>query len=459
MISAAVPVPSRRTFRPRCAHVASTVALLLVAVTDARSAPPRCAIELQKNVCLEADPVCPAVGGPIGVSPGAWPAFQGNVQHTGQSVFDGPACSASRWSRKLPGRILSAPVLAPGNPGEPETLFAPVGKAPVCALDPATGDVRWCDTNEVGKRADRSAPVVGNGNFTFIGTRDNDLWAIEIPPLGGTQAHVAWRQKVCTDGDITVPPVIGDDGLIYMASDSLGAGTLIAMCPGPERQVKWCLNPVGGGIRNASPALSPSGDALYDVIGGGILGAFQPQTGATLWQAQLEPRSSIGRNSNLAPVVDPASGRIYVGLRQGLWAVDPPASPGGTPAVTRFLDTRATRERLEAPAALDLPRGRVIVGASRGQSSSLAAIANDGTVLWRRTDLGRGKFQNNPPIVDASGRIYLALDRKLIALAPDGTTLWQRDFASRFPASPILGDGVLYVGTTDGTMHAIGCPP
>jgi outer membrane protein assembly factor BamB len=457
MISAAAPVPSRPTFRRRVV-VAPVVALLLVVATDARSAP-RCAIELQRNVCLEANPVCPAVSGPLGVSAGSWPAFQGNVQHTGQSAFHGPTCSGSRWSTKLPGRILSAPVLAPGNPGEPETLFAPVGKAPVCALDPATGNIRWCNTNEVGKRADRSAPVVGNGNFTYIGTRDNDMWAIEIPPLGGTQGQVAWRQKVCTDGDITVPPIIGDDGLIYMASDSLGAGTLMAMCPGPERQVKWCRNPVGGGIRNASPALSPSGDTLYVVIGGGILGAFQPQTGETLWQAQLEPRSSIGRNSNLAPVVDPNSGRIYVGLRQGLWAVDPPATPDGTPTITRFLDTRATRERLEAPAALDLPRGRVIVGASRGVKNSLTALTTDGTVLWRRTDLGRGKFQNNPPVVDANGRIYVTLGRVLIALAPDGSTLWQREFKSRFPASPILGDGVVYVGTTDGTMHAIGCAP
>src|SRR6185503_17788779 len=103
---------------------------------------------------------------------------------------------------------------------------------------------------------------------------DNDMWAIQIPPIGGFPGHVAWRQKVCTDGDITVPPIIGGDGLVYMASDSLGAGTLMAMCPGTTRQVKWCLNPVGGGIRNASPALSPSGNALYVTIGGGILGAY-----------------------------------------------------------------------------------------------------------------------------------------------------------------------------------------
>jgi outer membrane protein assembly factor BamB len=220
--------------------------------------------------------------------------------------------------------------------------------------------------------------------------------------------------------------------------------------------VKWCKNPVGGGIRNASPALSPAGDALYVTIGGGILGAFQPQTGASLWQANLETKRRIGRNSNLAPVVDPNTGRIYVGLREGLWAVDPPSTPSGTPTVTRFLDTRGANQRIEAPAALDLARGRVIVGASKGPSSTLYALDAAGHVVWQRSDLGGGKFQNNPPVVDASGRIYLTLDKSLIALNPDGTNLWRREFSSRLPASPILADGRVYVGSTDGQVYAIG---
>jgi len=456
-------LPARpRAATPRHAGVARASLVVAVALiaAHAHAVPPRCDITLQNNVCLEANPICPAVAPPVGVSPGDWPAFQGNVQHTGQSAFNGPTCNAPIWSTRLVGRILSSPVLAEGNPGEPQGLFVPIGKAPICALDPATGTIRWCGTDNEGKRADRSSPVIGNGDFAYIGTRDNDMWAIQIPPLGGSLGHVAWRQKVCTDGDITVPPIIGGDGLVYMASDSLGAGTLMAMCPGPTRQVKWCLNPVGGGIRNASPALSPSGDALYVTVAGGVLGAYQPQTGALLWEAELEKKGRVGRNSNLAPVVDPNTGRIYVGLRQGLWAVDPPTTPGGIPTRTRFLDTRGAGQRLEAPAALDLVRGRVIVGASKGPASTLYALDTLGNVLWQRSDLGRGRFQNNPPVVDAAGRIYVALDKSLIALNPDGTNLWRSEFSSKLPSSPILADGRLYVGTTNGQVHAIGgCPP
>jgi outer membrane protein assembly factor BamB len=449
-----------RAMRRHLVFLAALVAVVAaLAVRDAQAVE-RCAGGLQTNVCLEANPNCPAASAPFGVSPGTWPAFQRNVQHTGQSAFAGPSCSHVAWSTKLLGRILSAPVLAPGNPGESETLFVPVGKAPICAVDPANGTIRWCDTDKQGKRADRSSPVIGNGTSAFIGTRDNDMWAINIPPLGSVNATVAWQQFVCTDGDITVPPIIGKDGLIYMASDSLGAGTLIAMCPGPTRQPKWCINPVGGGIRNASPALNAAGTQLYVTIGGGTLGAYNPQTGVKLWEAVLEPKTSIGRTANFAPVVDPGSGRIYVGLKQGLWAVDPPTSPGGAPTITLFLDTRATREHLEAPPALDLVHGRVVVGASRGLASTLYSLSTAGQVLWKRSDLGKGKFQNNPPVIDSGGRIYLTLGTSLIALQQNGSDLWRSQFTSRFPASPILANGTLYVGTTDGTMYSIGgCAP
>jgi outer membrane protein assembly factor BamB len=452
------PSPSLRRHAPRMLVIA-LLALAGVGVHDARAVE-RCAGALQHDVCFDANPNCPAPPPVLGVSPGSWPAFQGNVQHTGQSPFNGPSCGGKVWTAKLLGRILSASVLAPGNPGEAETLFVPVGKAPVCALDPTSGSVLWCNTDKQGKRADRSSPVIGNGTSAFIGTRDNDMWAINVPPLGSTNATVAWQQFVCTDGDITVPPIIGSDGLIYMASDSLSAGTLIAMCPGPVRQPKWCINPVGGGIRNASPALDTTGTQLYVTVAGGVLSAYNAQTGAKLWDANLQAKMSIGRNVNLAPVVDPGTGRIYVGLTEGLWAVDPPATPSGSPTITRFLDTRGSHQRIAAPAVLDLVHGRVVVGASQGLNGTLYALDTSGHVLWSRSDLGKGKFENNPPVIDATGQIYLTLGKSLIALHMDGTNFWRSEFTSRFPASPILADGRLYVGTTDGTMYAIGsCTP
>jgi len=447
--------------RATARRAVTVLAVLLLAgaiLADDATAAERCSRELQRAPCAEANPVCPAVPGGVGLAEGSWPVFQGNVQHTGSSPFRGPTCNRQIWSRKLKGSLFGAPSLARGFPGEPETLFVPVGKAPICALNPDDGSVYWCDTDNAGKLADRSSPAVGKGGLTYVGTRDNDLWAIDLPAAGGRDATVAWRQKVCTDGDITAPPVIGSDGLVYMTSDSLGAGTVMAMCPGDTRQVKWCINPLGGGVRNASPALSPAGDVLYVLFGGAGLVALDAQTGAERWRIQLEPKRSVGRIPNHAPVVNPVTGRVYVGLWQGLWAVDPPATSNGQPTATLLLDVGT--ERIETPPALDLDRGTIVVGASRGQQETLYGLGLNGRVQWRRDDLGSGRFRNNnPPVIDTRGRIYLTLGNTLIALQKDGSDLWRSEFPAPFDSSPILADGRLYVGTNEGTVYAIGdCP-
>jgi outer membrane protein assembly factor BamB len=448
--------PARR--RPGLAALAA-LALLLAPGVERAAFAERCSIELHQDPCAAANPVCPAVAPPVGIAAGSWPVFQGNVQHTGVSPFNGPTCSNQVWSRTLLGDLLAASALAPGRPGEPETLFVPVGKSPLCALNPADGSVYWCHTDFLGKLADRSSPLIGNGDLAYIGTRDNDLWAINVPPVGDSDATVAWQQFVCTDGDITAPPIMASDGLTFMASDSIGAGTLMAMCPGPTRQVKWCKNPLGGGIRNASPALSPSGDELYVMFGGGTVLALDPETGDEHWRVQLEPAISIGRTPNHAPVVNPVTGRIYVGLMGGLYAVDRPAVPGGTPTSALLFDTSSIG-RVDAPPALDLAHGSIVVGVSNGPSSALFALDLTGHVKWQRNDLGVGRFRaNNPPVVDASGRIYLTLGKSLIALQSTGANEWRKDFKKKFESSPILANGRVYVGTADGTMYAIGdCP-
>jgi len=55
--------------------------------------------------------------------------------------------------------------------------------------------------------------------------------------------------------------------------------------------------------------------------------------------------------------------------------------------------------------------------------------------------------------------IYFTLDKSLIALNRDGTNLWRSEFPSPFESSPIVANGRLYVGGSDGTVYAVGdCP-
>jgi outer membrane protein assembly factor BamB len=436
--------------------VVAAIAATTLAAGDA-GADQRCGSALQRNVCLEANPACPSVPQPLGPNAGSWPLFQRNLQHTGATDVAGPTCGKVVWDTKLRGKILSAATLVQSSAGEPEALFVPVGKAPVCSLDPATGAINWCGTDNTGKSVDRSVPVVGNGHLLYVGTRDNDLWAIDVAN-DTPKPSVAWRQKICTDGDVTTPPVIGPNGIVYMGSDSLGAGTLMAMCPGPQRQPKWCINPIGGGIRNASPALSVDGSRLYVTIGGSYLGAFDPANGNEIWRVQLEPPGSVGRAPNYAPVVNPATGKIYLGTKRGVWEITPGTDASGKENATARLlfDTRGAQEKVYTPPALDVARGTLVFGASRGSDSTLYAISLDGVVRWQRAGL-TGRFRNNPPVIDKDGRVYVAFARNVYGFAHDGALLWSLASARTFSSSPILGNGRLYVGTTNGLMMAIGC--
>src|SRR5262249_43641848 len=157
-------------------------------------------------------------------------------------------------------------------------------------------------------------------------------------------------------------------------------------------------------IRNASPALSPSGDELYYLFSGGGLIALDPQTGAEHWRIMIEPKRSVSRVPNHAPVVNPATGRIYVTMRKGLWAVDRPTTPGGQPTVTLLFSTVLSKLRLDVPPAVDVAHGTIVAAGWRGRLNTLFSLNMQGNVQWSRSDLGLGKFRaNNPPVVDAQG--------------------------------------------------------
>jgi outer membrane protein assembly factor BamB len=443
---------------------AALVALLAtLAATDpvAARADDRCAGALQDDVCAEAVGSCPVVAPPLGLASGPWPVFQHDVQHTGHGTEPGPTCGNVLWTRKLGGKVLSAPAMGAAAPGGQGTLYVAAAKDPIAALDPGDGHLLWRRTDQAGKLPDASSPALGNGQLLYVGTRDNDLWAITLPAPAASAATVAWREKICTDGDVSTPPIIAPDGVVFMGSNSLAGGTLMAMCPGSARRVKWCVNPLGGTLRNVSPALSPTGADLYVTYLGAFLLAVDAQSGAERWRLQLQQRRNNLRYPNQTPVVDPSTGRIYVGFDTGLFVIDP-SQP--TPAATMLLPTYAlARERIESPPALDVDHGggRLYVGATRrGKGNTLYALDLAGNVLWRRSDLGSGRLRNTPPVVDAAGRIYLAIGRALYALDPaDGHTLWQVATPGRFASSPIVSSGRVYAATRDSTVYAIGdCP-
>jgi outer membrane protein assembly factor BamB len=371
-----------------------------------------------------------------------WPCFQHDAQHTGRTDLVGPDDPTVRWRYKGRSRLVSTPAI-----GADGTIYLGHGRNPLCAIDPDDGSEIWCTTRNLGTFADRSSPAVAADGTIYIGGRDNDLWS--VLPDGTTQ----WQFHIQTDGDVTTSPLVGMlDGLIYMGSDSLSAGYFYAMRPGPVADPAW-LFVLGGGLRNVSPALSHDGSVVYVTSSGYQLHAIDALTGLEIWRTSLERRRNGARGPNYTPVVGD-DGTIYVGLDEGLFAVNPDGS-------VRWRYPTG-RRRIFSPPALGAD-GTLFFGAARRTDGMFFAVSADGELRWSAPVTGR--LVNTAPVVDGEGTVYLAADRTLWAFHPEGDgnggpdVKWTLSRFSRrvFDSGTVIGPGrTLYQGSRDTWLYAIG---
>lgn len=90
---------------------------------------------------------------------------------------------------------------------------------------------------------------------------------------------------------------------------------------------------------------------------------------------------------------------------------------------------------------------RVLVGAAR----TLHAVdRHEGSKLWSRDLSSQIGF-----VVPTTDWTYIVLDESVEVIADDGTTEWSVSFDSGVTARPAADEDHLYVGTRDGTLHAI----
>ena len=304
--------------------------------------------------------------------------------------------------------------------------------------------------------AGQSQPAVAADGLIYGGARDNDLWAVRQAAVPNPPERVAWRFHVPFDGDVTAPPIVAPNGTIHFASNAIGAGMVYAWKPAdaqhPGGTQLWSRR-LGSGVHNSSPTLSKDGSTVYYSTTDSRVHALDAATGAERWTFRVFQGSNGFRQSNFTVVVGP-NGRLYVGARNGLHALQPNATNTAASRVWHFQ----TDGRVESSPAL-ASDGTLYVGSSRGTSGRFYAIRPDGTLKWSLPM--KGKFQNCEAVVGANGTVYVGVGRVLYSLAPaDGSILWSVDLrGERIVAPPVLGaPGVLYLGTLAGRLYAFGAP-
>ncbi|RRZ90970.1 outer membrane protein assembly factor BamB [Erwinia sp. 198] len=230
-----------------------------------------------------------------------------------------------------------------------------------------------------------------DGGHVYVGSERAQVYA-----LNSSDGSIAWQTKAA--GEVLSRPV-ASDGLVLVHTSN-------GMLQGLDQNsgvVKWTVN-------LDVPALSLRGESApatafgAAIVGGdnGRVSAVMMNQGQIIWQQRI-------------------------------------SQPGGATEIDRLADVDTT------PVVVD---GVVYALAYNG---SLAALdLRSGQIMWKR-EIG----SVHDMIVDA-GRIYLVdQDDRVVALSTDGgVTLWrQSDLLHRNLTAPVLYNGYLVVGDSEGYLH------
>lgn len=320
---------------------------------------------------------------------------------TSDTLYSFSPTGALKWKFPTKGAIRSSVLV-----GNNEDIFVTAEGGRLYGLT-SQGQKLWGWATNYSTGAEvRSSPTLGSDGTIYFGDSAGKLHAVNS--FDGLRAGSNWPVSV-TSASIIVPPVIGRDRTIFVASTD---GHVYAYDPSGQRVWKTPDN-IGSvmvGMAMVEKEISvtlPTGDrrtttavVLYVASNSGVLYAIAGEDGSILWSYQLSSPvlSSPLRSS---PIVGP-DGTIYVGTDTGLIALN--------------QDTNAFTPRLR-----------------------FVHVASDvGT-----------------PVIDSNEVIYFMAGKTLHAINPNNTPLWQYQLRTEADGPlTITRDGALIVAGNDYRLYS-----
>jgi outer membrane protein assembly factor BamB len=372
------------------------------------------------------------LGGLMALSaPGLLPAgeskiamFRSNSRHTG--VYDYPAIKIGnlKWRFKTGGKVRSSPAVLSG--------IVCFGSEDGClyGVNANKGQLLW-KFKTAGEVS--SSPAVEDDTVYFLGG-DGAFYALDLKT--GQQK---WKYQAGQDlpfeavkGDprtwdyFLSSPVLVDDGVFFGSGD----GNLYALNR-KTGKLMWKFR-TDGRVR-ASPAAD--GGVLYVGSFDRQFYAIESQTGNLKWRVQ------VGGPIQSSPAV--GDGLVYFGARDGyLHAVD---------AQTGQEAWKADHQGSWVVTSPAIAQGMVFAGSSDGEFVQ-ALDTRTGVEKWR-FKTGGNVFSS--PAVAGEVLYFGAFNVRLYGLDIQHGKLQAVNVAeSAINSSPVLADGVLYVGSDDNCLYA-----
>ena len=409
--------------------------------------------------------------------------FRGDVTHSGN--FPGtstPDLSKVKWKVKTGGKVISSPAIVAG------TAYVGSSDSQLYAIDISDGTVRWKFPTE---GPVNSSPLVAGG-LVYFNSVDGNFYAVDT-----ATGKAAWKFQTEGERRFSAPGIHGitpkkevmpDPFDVYLSSPAMLNGTIyfgsgdhnVYALDGETGTLKWKFTT--GNVVHASPAVADG--VLYIGSWDRNFYALDAASGKLLWKFETGDDTDTYNQVGIASSAAVADGRVYFGCRDShfyaldaktgkpKWAFD--NKPGwviASPAVhdgAVYFPTSVGKSFK----ALDAATGKVIFSyTNRDISFSSPAIVN-GVAYYGTTDgwlhaidIKTGKMLhefetegsklNSPQYMDKDGKRD---ERKLY---PDFTldgimvALNRTHSMGSVLSSPVIVDGVVYFGSTDGYLYAL----
>jgi len=408
--------------------------------------------------------------------------FRGGPAHPGVYESTAPGLSALKWKFKTNGKIFSTPAVAGG------LVYFGSSDHNLYAVRIADGSLAWKFRTGQGVN---SSPAVDNG-LVYFTSLDGNFYAVNAET-----GEVKWKfategeRRFTANGIHGIQPVtesMPDPFDVFLSSPTLSGGMVyfgsgdhnVYALDAKTGTLQWKF--ATGDVVHATPAVADG--VVYIGSWDRNLYALGANNGALLWKFQTgdDPKqhNQIGLPSS-ASVTD---GVVLFGCRDGhFYAVDARtgqqkwsednhmgwviASPAVRGATVYFPTSEGTQFKAITIATGKLEWRTV----NKAISFSSPAIAGDLVYFgahdgWLRaldlkTGALKGEFQtdgskqNGAKYIDTEGKLNMA------AIYPDSTLdgiivgLERMYSLGSVVSSPVVANGVVYFGSTDGHLYAV----
>jgi outer membrane protein assembly factor BamB len=175
---------------------------------------------------------------------------------------------------------------------------------------------------------------------------------------------------------------------------------------------------------------APTGPVLFAGLQDGMLLALSPNDGTVYWHYTT--------GAGAPPALDAIDGVLYVAMTDGL-----------LDALDDHTGVLLWSFQVGASFSDAVANGVVFIASSNG--TLLALNASDGSIRWQQP------LNETTPLtpVVANGVVYLGDDTGLHAYnATNGTLLWQNNIAGGVASNPLLSNGTIFVLGYDGNFYS-----